>query len=63
MVQECKGVCEQYKAESMPTHLRYKSGQKMCGVCNNFFSIKEFFCPCCNTKLRSKPRNRKIWKQ
>jgi len=47
----------------MPNNLRYKSGQKRCGLCDCYFASNEVFCPCCKTKLRSKPRNKKIWNQ
>ena len=63
MVQSCKGICGQIKATSVPNNLRYKDGQKRCGLCNCYFAIKNYSCPCCNTKLRSKPRKKTLWNQ
>ena len=63
MVQVCKGICEQKKALYKPNNLRYKSGQKRCGLCACYFDINENICPCCTSKLRTKPRDKRLWEQ
>ena len=63
LTQICKGICEQKKAFSMPNNLRYKSGQKRCGRCNCYFYTEDNNCPCCTTKLRTKPRSKRMWEQ
>ncbi|QLH06240.1 hypothetical protein C5F50_03470 [Nitrosopumilus ureiphilus] len=63
MGQICKGICERLKPNSMPNNLRYKSGQKRCGLYNCFLEYEGAFCPCCKTRLRSKPRSKKVWNQ
>ena len=59
MSQTCKGICEREKAESMHWGQRYQLGQKRCSLCDTFFVTPNFRCPCCQTKLRSKPRSRR----
>ena len=70
MTQVCTGVCERYKKESivsklknyttsLPANFRYQSGQKWCTLCSQFFFTKEILCPCCRTRLRSKPRTKR----
>lgn len=55
----CKGVCGRYKAKK-PTNMgRYASGQKRCQVCEIFINFAGNYCPCCNYRLRCKPRNLK----
>lgn len=53
----CKGICTQYIAKFRPSLYRYSDGQKRCQICSLFVNWEGVFCPCCNTKLRSKPRN------
>ena len=64
MTNSCKGVCDKYRATLPPNKIRYRSGQKYCSVCSCFFIIEDIRCPCCRTKLRTRPRTRrckKIW--
>ncbi len=63
MTQICKGVCDLKKVSSMPNNLRYKSGQKRCCLCDCYFYTEDNTCPCCATRLRTKPRNKRIWEQ
>ncbi len=56
MGQTCKGICEREKAGPIHWGLRYGLGQKRCSLCDVFFATVQFRCPCCRTKLRSKPR-------
>lgn len=57
MVQICNGLCERLKSAPMKNSLRYKSGQKRCTLCAQYFYTEDAKCPCCMTRLRSKPRN------
>ena len=59
MTQTCTGLCSRFKPNKLPGNTRYKIGQKWCSLCGLFFFSEEFTCPCCKTKLRSKPKNRK----
>ena len=63
LTQICKGFCEQKKVFSMPNNLRYKSGQKRCGVCDCYFYTEDITCTCCTTRLRTKPRSKRLWEQ
>src|SRR3972149_4554502 len=54
----CNNQCLQYKAIK-ETGTRYGIGQKRCQVCDIFINWNGIFCPCCNYRLRSKPRNNK----
>ena len=59
MAQTCKGLCIRFKPSSFAGNLRYKIGQKWCSLCALFFITEEVMCPCCRTRLRSKPRSKK----
>lgn len=52
----CKGVCTRHKAKKSKEG-RYASGQKRCNFCNVFMTWDGFWCPCCGSRLRLKPRN------
>ena len=56
MANSCKGVCEKHKAEQPKNKMRYVNGQKFCAVCRQYFDQQGSRCPCCSTKLRTKPR-------
>ena len=58
MAQTCKGLCSRLKPKSIVGNLRYKIGQKWCSLCALFFLTDEVMCPCCKTRLRSKPRSK-----
>ena len=58
MVQICNGLCERLKSAPMRNSLRYKMGQKRCSLCAQFFNTEGVRCPCCATRLRSRPRTR-----
>lgn len=59
MVQICIGLCERLKTAPMRNNLRYQAGQKRCSLCAHYFNTEDSRCPCCKTRLRSKPRSRK----
>ena len=58
MAQICIGLCERLKSPPMKNRLRYRSGQKRCSLCANYFHTENPRCPCCKTRLRSKVRSR-----
>lgn len=56
----CKGVeCLRHKALKPVGKGRYASGQKRCQTCEIFMLFSGDRCPCCNTLLRTEPRNSK----
>ncbi len=57
MGQVCKGICVRYTGEKISNGLKYSSGYKRCTYCSLFVKTTEIRCPCCSTKLRTKPRN------
>ena len=59
MGQICYGLCERLKSLSIKNNLRYKTGQKRCSLCAHYFITDESRCPCCKTRLRTKPRSKK----
>ncbi|WP_428323612.1 hypothetical protein [Nitrosopumilus sp.] len=59
----CKGICDRYKAKKPVGTGRYAAGQKRCQVCEIFINWNGLNCPCCNYKLRGKPRNLKYKKK
>ena len=57
----CNGSCAITKAKSQRSgSLKYKNGFRYCSVCRVWFGkLCSFRCPCCNTKLRTRPRSHK----
>ena len=55
----CKGICHQHKPTWISQTLRYANGQKRCQCCEIYIKWDGLWCPCCNYRLRSKPRNKK----
>jgi len=54
----CDGfTCTRYKASKPVSGGRYANGQKRCQVCEIYMNFNGLVCPCCNFRLRSKPRN------
>jgi hypothetical protein len=39
---------------------RYGLGLKYCSRCCVFWNIHDYYCPCCSTRLRLKPRGKKL---
>jgi recombinational DNA repair protein RecR len=54
----CKGVCEHLGTTNFKTYhiQKYKNGFKYCSICTTWFENYKR-CPCCNNKLRTKPRH------
>lgn len=55
----CKGICDRMLAPKPVGVGRYASGQKRCQACCAYITCITLRCPCCNGKLRTKPRNTK----
>lgn len=56
----CKNICKDYKAKGKaPSVGRYRNGQKRCQFCEIYIMWDGLYCPCCGSRLRNKPRNRK----
>ena len=55
----CKGVCNHYKITKRVNRCQYTENQKRCQWCSIFIKWDGIWCPCCNHKLRSRPRNSK----
>ena len=63
----CRGICLKYKAVKPTGRVgntiryirglsRYALGQKLCRNCNRWINWEGLFCPCCNLKVRQRPR-------
>jgi hypothetical protein len=59
MACNCNGVCTRYRAKRLDNGGRYSKGQKRCQRCEIFIKWEGLWCPCCNYRLRTKPRNSK----
>ena len=55
----CRGTCDRYKAKKPFGMSRYAAGQKRCQDCEIFMNTAGNRCPCCNMKLRVRPRSLK----
>jgi len=54
----CTGRCKALKASKPVTGGRYAAGQKRCDTCHGIFILTDKIkCPCCDIRLRYKPRN------
>lgn len=57
---KCRGLC---KHENVPyRHSNYLLSSK-CMYCEQWFSPGRTYCPCCEMRLREKPRFKKIGRQ
>ena len=54
----CKGICVRYRASN-----NYANGQKRCKICEQFIKWNGLMCPCCRHKLRTRPRNPKLYEK
>jgi hypothetical protein len=52
----CKGICINHEA-IRGFGYRYFEGQKRCQVCCVFLKWDVLWCPCCSTRLRTRPRS------
>jgi|APSaa5957512493_1039668.scaffolds.fasta_scaffold255957_2 hypothetical protein len=54
MTRICRGIC---KRTEIKNYLQiYHEGLKRCSKCDIFFKTERYFCSCCGTAMRSKPR-------
>ena len=55
---QCNGICSKHAVRKPHTADggRYESGQKRCSFCEVYIIWDGWCCPCCNSRLRSKPR-------
>jgi len=55
----CKGICKRHKAlrPADGPRRRYSAGHKRCAMCEVFIKWEGVWCPCCGSKLRTKPKN------
>ena len=51
----CCGICTRYETRIAHTH-SYTMGYKYCRICTIFIKHEGAFCPCCNRRLKTKPR-------
>ena len=59
---KCKKICMEYKAKKPATGSRYAAGQYRCMMCELYLTeecVKNYFCMCCNSRVRCKPRVKK----
>lgn len=55
----CNGVCARYRSSKLEeSRLRYAFGDKWCCYCSVFIKWGGRECPCCRTRLRTKPVKR-----
>ena len=53
----CNEICLKFKAvKSTKKNTRYALGQKRCNACGVFMEWEGITCPCCGSKLRTRPR-------
>ncbi len=60
---ECRGLClTKYKFDRQGGNSQlYLQGAKRCQSCNGrYIKWEGIFCPCCNCRLRLKPRKSKL---
>ena len=55
----CKGICIHHKAPKPVGSSRYANGQRLCRRCNLFIKWDGLWYPCCECKLRTRPRHPK----
>ncbi len=53
----CRDICKKYKA-TKKGHINYNNA-KRCSNCCEYLKYDGVYCPCCNIKLRCKPRSSK----
>jgi len=55
----CNNKCEKYRFKRKGMKSIYESGGKGCRCCNILIKYDGLRCPCCSSKLRTKPIDRK----
>ena len=55
----CIGACSRYRSSKLEgSRLRYAFGDKWCCYCSIFMKCDGRKCPCCRTRLRTRPVKR-----
>ncbi len=54
----CKGIHDKYKRTRRVGNSNYSDGVKRCNTCEVFIAWSGLNCPCCNFKLRTRPRSK-----
>ena len=57
----CVGICKKYRAKKPVNRIvknisRYALGHKLCRYCDMWILWDGAHCPCCNLKVRQRPR-------
>lgn len=53
----CKDLCHNYYLKKVSANRGlYANGVKRCQVCETYLVWEGLWCPCCNNRLRSKPK-------
>ena len=56
----CKNICSDYRKTGIrSSQSKYKHGFKYCSICEVWITQTSNRCPCCNNKLRTRPRSNK----
>jgi hypothetical protein len=56
----CKDRCSEYRKTGVRSCIsKYKYGFKYCSICEVWIERIDNRCPCCNNKLRTRPRSNK----
>ncbi len=56
-MQNCNGICKDYSANWCPRKGSWRiMGYKRCSICCIVLNVTVNRCPCCNTKLKTKPQ-------
>ena len=56
----CNGICERYKFKGRTYKGGWYGKAKRCSVCALFIVCDGFICPCCKSKLATRPRRGKL---
>lgn len=52
----CNNICNHYRSRTLEeSRLRYAFGDKWCCYCSVFMKWNGRNCPCCRTRLRTRP--------
>lgn len=55
-MRRCNGVCNRYKAFKKSGKDWFKPGVKRCNMCEIFIEFEGNVCPCCNSRLSTRPK-------
>lgn len=55
----CIGRCQEFQVKRTGLGKRYELGQKLCQMCNQWIHCEGVWCPCCQQRLRTRPKCKK----